>query len=155
MGIIICDVDNCIANDMLRINEIDWKTEDKFERYHRYHMLSIGDQLRNRHLIEDKRVVFMTAMPQCYSMLRLAWFMKNGFAKPDILFRPNEDDRPSAQVKRDLTLRLLRTRKISPAEIEIVYDDRQEVLDMMESEFGFETKLVRIHDVCAYTPRVA
>jgi len=64
--LIICDVDNVLADDAWRRSFIRHNNPDLHARYRDYHMSSVMDNSRNHDLIcvRGARVVLLTAMPE-------------------------------------------------------------------------------------------
>lgn len=148
---IICDVDNCIADDSWRLEHIDWDNPDLLERFHEYHSLSIHDQPHNiekLRLDEQIPLIILTAMPVMYRPLRIRWLydLLGGKNIPMVLFRPPFDFRPSAEVKCDMVKILAGYMGINlPELIDVAYDDNPAVVAMYKEQ-GINADRLFIHE---------
>lgn len=149
---LIADLDNCIANDEHRIELIRWDEEDPMDRYHEYHSMCIHDEPANLKELDGYTVHFFTAQPEIYRNLRVAWLVAHRIRFRTIFFRHRKDYRHSVDVKRQMLWRLKRIKGIEPEHIALAIDDRQSVINMYQDEFNIPSKLVKIHDTCAYYP---
>lgn len=159
MRTIICDIDNCLADDGWRIPKINWhKTGD--ERYEDYHSLS-GFDSPVRHvngsvlpLWSGDRIVFMTARPVLYRALTEHWLKTIARVAPGfhLLMRPNGHRGSSPHVKQ-MQLGWLfdpnSNHGVRKEDIVMAYDDHQGVVDMYRSH-GIPAVRHFIHSVDAF-----
>lgn len=153
MGYIIFDLDNCISDDAWRIPKIDWHHDCPSERYHRYHLLSGFDELKNRQLLDqwsNHGVLISTARPKTYSAITQEWLKRSGVDPVAIFMRPTDDHAHSVDLKRRHLTALLSFLDADISEILAAYDDRADVVSMYRDQ-GVPAVQVQIHDVCAYT----
>jgi len=159
MRTIICDIDNCLADDGWRIPFINWqKTGD--ERYADYHSLSGFDRpvhAANGSVLplwSGDRVVFLTARPVLHEALTRHWLtaiarIPAGFT---LLMRPNGFRGSSPEVKQ-MQLGWLfgpnNCYKVKKEEIVMAFDDHQGVVDMYRSN-GIPAVRHFIHTVDAF-----
>ena len=142
---IILDLDNCISDDSWRIRLIHWQTENRFLRYHNYHMAAPGDEFCNQHLLqsgEDK--IIITSRPVQYKWLVHAWLERHQIHVKFLFMREVEDEAlHSAECKRKALHRLFEVR--DPSCISMAYDDRRDVVEMYKRE-GIPAERVFITD---------
>lgn len=159
MAIVIFDLDNCVSDDSRRIPLIDWSQATPEQRYAKYHDMCHLDDPANVQLVQANAsaghaIVFMTARPVTVRAKTEAWIQTLlGVKRFTLMMRNVGDHRKSVEVKRDMLLALPEY-DMSIDCVAIAYDDRQDVLDMYAS-YGIKTQLLKIHDVCAYTPPAA
>jgi hypothetical protein len=150
----IFDLDNCLFDDAWRIPYIDFSKEDLDERYAPYHERCYGDHPTNLALFNAikqlvPRVIFATARPEAVRRLTERSIADRlGHRGAEIIMRPNGDNRPSRQLKRDM---FRRTGLF--AHTTMAFDDHHDVIAMYR-EIGLRAARVWIHDVCPYTPPV-
>lgn len=159
MAVVIFDLDNCVSDDSHRIPLIDWSKSTPEERYAAYHEACHLDKAANVRLVQANvsaghMIVFMTARPVTVRAKTEAWIQTVlGAKRFTLMMRNVGDHRKSVEVKRDMLLALPEY-DMSVECVAVAYDDRQDVLDMYAS-YGINTQLLKIHDVCAYTPPAA
>lgn len=147
----ILDIDNCISNDAWRIPTIRWDTSDQFDRYHAYHMFSPFDEPGNPHLFygpEAEGAIIITSRPEFYRGITEEWLRRAGASWSRLLMRPDDDHRPSVEVKREHVHSLLHS-GIAPEQIECAYDDHLDIVRMYR-RYGIRAEQVFIHQVSAY-----
>lgn len=149
---IICDIDNVLADDSWRVSAIDHEHIDPMRRFHEYHQLCLHDPFENRHLVrsdgeDDWPVILLTAQPWAYRHLRRNWLWRNKVSHQLVLFRRDDDFRSSVDVKRDMLLDLQTSLAYKlKTHVSIAYDDRQDVIDMYREEFGLPAERVAINE---------
>lgn len=144
---IICDIDNVLADDAWRIPFIDWQEPDAFKRFHEYHLCCMMDAASNLDLVETAEdVVLITAQPEYYRRKRLSWLRSVGIRWTEVLFRADNDHRGSVDVKRDAVRRIEQLGG-DLAHVTIAIDDRSDVLAMYREEFGFRTLRIEVHHI--------
>lgn len=171
--LLIWDIDNCISNDEHRMDYLpnvfrlyhghrdpnaaphtpaELITDKDF---HEYHVRCPMDPFENYDIFFDSlvgavpRLIFVTAMPQAYKSLRWWWLDYHIGARNqrfEILMRPDGDHRPSAELKVALLDRFFRTAYRDPSEVEMAFDDREDVLEAYEKAFNFPTRRVYINE---------
>lgn len=154
MKVILCDIDNCIADDEWRIPRINWQKHGD-ERYHDYHLLSAWDRpnksMQQELLRRGEKIVFMTARPVAYRALTEHWLelvFQCGY--PEILMRPNGHKGTSPEVKQQLLDWLTGGEYgISVQDIVHAFDDHQGVIDMYRRN-GIPATRVAIHNTSAF-----
>lgn len=160
----IFDLDNCLADDSWRIPYIDWSKDNPGERYAQYHAYCDRDpappathlkEFLSRALFAlECKIVFLTARPVEVAQQTRDWIRRNliqdravGYV---LIMRNNGDHRPSVQLKREMVASLpeygVRLQDVAHA-----YDDREDIVAMYR-ELGIPATVLKIHDVCAYTP---
>lgn len=152
--VIICDIDNCIANDAWRIPSINWAKQGD-PRYHDYHSLSGFDTFEPFALdcTPADRIVFMTARPTHYQALTEHWLKRvAGVAEFDLLMRPDGHRDTSPQIKEMQLGWLLEPSlmyDVQLSDIVAAHDDHQGVIDMY-LKHGLPAKRIAIHNVNAF-----
>jgi hypothetical protein len=126
----IVDLDNTISDDAWRHWLIDPEAPDGLHKYHEYHLHCGGDNVMNRHIVDEApcKVFFMTARPEYMRLKTRRWLEDNNFSYDALIMRPNDNEEHSAEMKRKFTLDLLKLFKIEKA-----YDDRQDIIKMYNS----------------------
>lgn len=126
----IVDLDNTIAEDDWRHWMIDPAAEDGEHKYHEYHLHCDGDKVKNRHIVDESPVpvFFMTARPEYVRHKTATWLRDNNFSYKALIMRPNDNHEHSVELKRKLTLDLLKLFKVERA-----YDDRKDIIEMFQS----------------------
>ena len=155
-NIILCDVDNVLANDAWRLSMIDFEEPDLDKRFHEYHKASSLDEPANLSLVQtpppresqfflmQPYVVLMTAMPKRYAAQRAQWLWRHGVHHNMVLMREDDDHRHSVDVKRDMTKLVDELFDLSRWCI-AAYDDRADVVRMWRNEFGLPAHVVGIN----------
>jgi hypothetical protein len=142
---IILDLDNCISDDGWRIQYIDWSTDDPDERYRKYHDGMKCDKFANAHLLDTSQsIIIFTSRPERYRSNTENWLAAHNIKFVELCMRPHDDHRPSLQLKASFLA--VNTRHITCA-----YDDRPDIVEMYRLN-GIQAEVVKIHDICAYTP---
>lgn len=148
--IILCDVDNVLADDSWRVGFVRHEHPDPIQCFHAYHVASALDSVANLHLVRvpGARVVLLTAMPEEYEPYRREWLTKARVPYEFILYRPRGNFDSAVEVKRAM-VRLLRVQyQMDFAEVVAAYDDRRDVVEMFCEE-GLPGKRVFIVDYSA------
>ena len=148
----ILDIDNVLSDDEWRITLIHWDKSCPTERYHDYHLASAFDRAVNQRLLSEysDRNILFTAMPERYRTLRAMWLNTNRLGYGQTLMRANDDHRPSDLIKRDMLFSLF-SQGYTHADVELACDDREDVLSMYMLHGISTTRVIRVHDSCAYT----
>jgi hypothetical protein len=142
---VICDIDNVLADDGWRRKRIAWDCDDLVRRFHQYQLACRFDRARNLHLIQNgEPVALFTAQPEAYAELRRDWCARRGIRPAVIYHRTNNDLRGSVAVKRDMARRLLREFDLRTRDVVAAYDDRVDIVTMYRTEFGFPAQVVAI-----------
>lgn len=158
--VFICDVDNCISDDLHRMHHLPSKKyvhgmpiSDQFTDadFHDYHMQCIFDKPHNlNQLPHDGFVLMVTAMPERYRLLRLWWFRQHLridiFNKLKLLMRPNGNHECSTVVKPMLIDEWLPLLGFDYDDVSMAIDDRQDVLNAYQEQFDFPTKRIVINE---------
>lgn len=141
---IIVDLDNCISDDKWRVPLIHWSVENKFLRYHAYHMAIPGDALCNSHILAThEEIVIVTSRPVMYKWLTVMWLDYHKIKYKGLFMRErHENDLPSPDVKRRALHTILKWQPIES--IAMAYDDRPDVIEMYKRE-GIPAECVRIN----------
>ena len=142
---IIIDLDNCISDDGWRIKRINWLTDDPDERYREYHEAMGRDKLANAHLLNTEQdIIIFTSRPERYRGETERWLIANGVKYFLLFMRPYDNHMSSLQLK-ELFLDTLGQVPLR------AYDDRPDIVEMYRHK-GIQAEVVKIHDICAYTP---
>ncbi len=158
---VIFDLDNCLADDSARIPLIDWSAANPEDRYRAYHEACANDPcpvtsraLFARWTAGGSRVpIFLTARPVSVHVLTVEWLANHLHVhNPILLMRNIGDHRPSRELKRAQLHDLRDHYDVVFDWIAMAFDDRPEIVEMYREE-GIAATCVRIHDLCAYTPR--
>lgn len=143
MSHIILDLDNCISDDEWRIDRINHHHPDRFVRYHEYQLLAGFDKFKDNELIDwECKIIISTARPEFYRSITHEWLKRNNINPIAIYMRPDQDYRPSAQLKASHLRHMMITRI---NDIECAYDDREDVVEMYR-KFDVKAQLVKIHN---------
>lgn len=153
---IILDLDNCIADDAWRIPRIRWDLRDPMRRYHDYHSVAAWDRVGNEDLLTwvragDVRAIILTARPVLYRPGTEEWLLRNSIPHAHLIMRPDDDHRPSLELKRMQLAWVTELYGVPRAAILGAYDDRADVVAMYAAA-GIPATVRAIHGVCAYTP---
>lgn len=134
--VILCDVDNCIADDHWRHRLIKWHQPPTDARYHDYHLASALDRAANLEKLAqpNSTIIFLTAMPIAYAEVRAAWMRRYKIRHELILYRPNEDRRDSVELKRAMVRTLILNFGLVLGEVRACYDDKLPVVEMYKEE---------------------
>jgi len=132
--IILCDVDNVLADDGWRVSFIRWSHADVDARFHEYHVASSLDSTANLHLLDVPQayIVLLTAMSEEYESIRTQWLIRNAVPHHRVLYRPRGDRRSAVEVKRAMITQL--RDELNLSRCIAAYDDRQDIVDMFLSE---------------------
>lgn len=152
----IFDCDNVLANDSWRIPLIDWNAPDHFQRFHSYHLASAFDEPGNRHLLRGlhaENVVIFTAMSAHYRTLRRLWFNQRRIDYRKLFMRPEGSTASSVLVKEHMLFSMFEQFKIGPRNIQVAYDDRDDIIDMYRRH-GVAAEKVCLHNANVYGPPV-
>ncbi len=137
----IIDLDNCISDDGWRQRDIKWDEKDIFKRYHDYHLLSMFDEAKNRHVLSPEyRLFIFTARPKFYEPVTFEWLKRNHIYVEGVFFRPNDCELGSVGLKKCM----LKYMKLTPEMVDCCYDDRPDVVDMYRSR-GFNAEHIYIN----------
>lgn len=158
MNYVIFDIDNCISDDSHRIPLIDWTPGiSPDERYKAYHANAHTDQPHNSNALinwlrtQGVQVVFMTARPDSIRLATEGWLFRCfRVSGSRLMMREVGDHSPSANLKSAM-LRTLQASLLPGDAILHAYDDRQDVVNMYNLH-GVEASVLKVHDICAYTP---
>lgn len=133
--IILCDIDNCISNDLWRHEFINWSLPQGRQRYHSYHSAAAFDTAHNldKLRVPGAEVIFLTAMPQEYAVIRENWLAENFIKYSRILYRQEDHHLNSIQLKRNM-IHQLRKEGIKLDQCIAAYDDRRSVIQMFIEE---------------------
>ena len=149
----IIDLDNCIADDGWRIPMIGAKPEwiempSAFDNFYAYNALSIWDELRNADILCHNGLnAILTARPTIYRSITEMWLRRNNVQWCHMIMRNMDDERRSLDVKRTQVQWLLAFYGLSPDQIEVAYDDREDIVSMYASEFGMRAEQRAIHSI--------
>lgn len=162
MKTIICDLDNCIADDGWRIPRINWQKKGD-ARYHDYHLLSGFDKVDDLWLIEEMQkaslsagrvlqVAFCTARPVAYEVITRHWLKCAGWNGFQLLMRAEGDRRTSPEVKQTQVNWLLDSNLlygVKPGDLIHAFDDHPGVIEMYRAN-GIPATLRSIHSLNAF-----
>jgi hypothetical protein len=147
---VLMDLDNCLSDDGWRIKYIDPGLK-LFDRYHKYHSLSPFDDfpLTAQDLIDSikENIIIVTARPDMFRHSTEYWLTAKGINFSRIIMRQTDVHGSSVDLKRQAVNKLLFN--INIEDIVCCYDDRPDVLQMYENEFGFKAVQHKIHDIQA------
>lgn len=146
--IVLCDVDNCISEDLWRVPFIRWHLPDPNLRFRDYHLAAALDSAQNLDVLRqhwNARVFFLTAMPEEYGGIRENWLQQNRINYERVLYRPRGNHQCSIELKRGM-VRQLRDEGVPLWECRAAYDDRAEIVAMFQQE-GLPGVQLRIHDI--------
>lgn len=148
MKVSIFDLDNCISNDSWRKDIIDFKNEAAHnERWHEYHSLSNLDKYENSHMVdqeadEDNKIVIITGRPERYRNQTIGWLNAHSINYFSLLMRDNKDKRSSVEVKKALVKAFIIDNH--PVDVQVAYDDRQDIVDMYKEIGIVNARILRI-----------
>ena len=148
MKVAIFDLDNCISNDSWRKDIIDFKTEGMHnERWHEYHSLCNLDKYENKPFVDQElsfgnKIVIITGRPERYRNQTIGWLDAHGIPYSSLMMRGDKDKRTSADVKKELLLRFCNDN--APVEIQVAFDDRQDIIDMYKDIGVPNARILRI-----------
>lgn len=157
MKAVIFDLDNCLADDAWRIKLTDWSQTNPEKRYALYHSACRKDKTNpvslgvfNR-FKDTHRIFFFTARPVDVEEETRHWIDCNLTHEYNLIMRNKGDHRPSVQLKREMVASLPEYGVNHNDEVECAYDDREDIVAMYREQ-GIPATVLKIHDVCAYTP---
>ena len=151
---IICDIDNCIADDEWRIRHINHGMSfDDPLRFSDYHQLAGFDELCNREILMGRggKIVFFTGRPVGFRALTTEWLRRQDIKYAALVMRAPQDIRPCAEVKRDMLRMMLK--QVNRKDIVCAYDDRQEVIEVYKA-YQIKVQRTKIHDTPYHLPDV-
>jgi hypothetical protein len=127
----IFDIDGCLADDEWRKQYIDMGTIDLEKRYDQYHSQSKKDISFNQEIVHSyvkagNRIAFVTTRPEKFRNQTWEWLTGNYQLPEDtlLIMRPTSNHAPSAILKPKLIMH-----NFTREEIEVVFDNRDDVLD--------------------------
>lgn len=136
----IFDLDNCISNDVNR--------HSLLPDYDAYHSKCMEDEIDLSGIQKvPENILIFTGRPNKYREQTLKWIKKSWFAftfDPFMLMRPIGNTFPSADLKQYFLFLMVKN-GFNPQNIEVAYDDRQDVLNMY-GRYGIKTVLKRINE---------
>ena len=157
--IAIFDLDNCISNDGWRIPSIKWDKTNIWERYHNYHRKCYYDEFCNKevmkeHVDQGHQIAILTARPVEYSGITRNWLQRNKINPEYVYFREAGCHLHSKDLKEQQLKLFEHMLSLYEYKTEIVaaYDDREDVIKMYRDNGISCARVLKIHDVCAYTP---
>ena len=152
MKMTIFDLDNCLADDRRRISKINWALPATGGRWDEYHNNSVYDAPHHKSLVASSvNPVFLTARPERVRVETKNWIRCHyGISNPLVLMRREGDCRPSVTLKAEMVAELYTEHDCD--EIVAAYDDREDIVSMYYGVYEIPAQLLRIHDVCEYTP---
>ena len=140
---VIVDLDNCISDDQWRHPLIRWDVENKFLRYHGYHMAIPGDPAANLHIVHTERpseIAIVTSRPVAYRWLTTMWLEYHKIEYGLLVMRERGDEGlPSPEIKRKALGKIRQKHLVTRA-----YDDRPDVIAMYKAE-GIAAEHLFIH----------
>lgn len=148
MNFAIFDLDGCVSDDRHRRYRLplEGAADGCFEAYHEAcgndPVVPAGLSAIRAAEREGLAVAFVTGRPAKYRERTVLWISKRlGIDSPTLLMRPSND----VQASPDLKLYLLRSRGIRPDQIQLAYDDRDDVLHAYAA-YGVPGN--RLHKLC-------
>lgn len=161
---VIFDIDNCLADDSWRIPRINWSTKNPGLRYAGYHDACLGDSAGNIGVFEGWVVghgctpIFITARPNCVREKTVNWLRRHlpglGANEELILIMRNDNDNdhsPSLLLKQMAVTQLAFEEGFTLNQVQVAFDDRDDIVQMYRA-LGIRAEILKIHDICAYTP---
>ena len=130
----VFDLDGTLSDERWRRVKINMSLPNPKARYHSYHCAAEEDNLMNEHYVAQAianghRIIFATARPALHTELTDRWLQRHFPGLSYLLFMRAEDSVSISPV-----VKLGMMREISEThEIVIVYDDRADVLDKLNS----------------------
>lgn len=150
----IGDLDGCISDDRWRRVLIGTEPERGRsdptwpDRFHRYHLHASQDAAANLHeFIPGVPIIFLTARPVRYADLTREWLWSKQVNPMHIIHRPNDDHRPSVEIKAMQLGWLTNPNNdydVSLSEIISAIDDREPIIQMYRSLGIVNARIVRI-----------
>lgn len=147
----IGDLDGCISDDRWRRGlirpEITARVAGWGDKFDAYHAQCWRDEARNlHHLQEDCELVILTGRPLKVREVTMAWLEEVACVRAlHILFRNNDDFRPSVEVKRTQLGWLLEHYGVRRTDIVMAMDDMAAIVTMYHEQ-GIPSRIVRIGD---------
>lgn len=142
----IIDLDNCISDDSKRIKYLDPIKYAKYsedDRIAAYNLQCCFDKfVWGISCPLPENIIIFTGRPILYGPLTRYWLEKNKIVSRNIFMRPIENKMGSPELKEMFLSLVFKDKYI---EIEMAYDDRQDVLNMY-NKCGIQTTLKRIND---------
>lgn len=134
---VIFDIDGCISDDRWRLKMILAAGDDRWDEYHAncIHDKPLNKSVVDRHIAARDRIIFVTSRPDKYRNETWGWILRWFGEDADYVLhmRPDGDATPSPELK----VWLLEKYGYEPEDIDVAYDDRQDVLDAY-SEWGIK-----------------
>ncbi len=145
--IVIFDLDNCLADDHWRINNIKQHVEDPFEKYHEYHSFSHIDDAYNVDFVqtykqEGHSIVILTSRPEYYRQMTEKWLNDMDIPFDWLFMRSHDDHSPTVEYK----IRTIVQAEIEPHEVVCAYDDRHDIVEAYKKA-GYASERLFINDV--------
>lgn len=148
----IVDLDGCISDDRWRrsfinIEKMTPRDPEWNKRFHAYHEGSFFDPVMNLHHIVYEDIIILTGRPVRYQRMTMDWLHRVAKIHPlHVIFRNNDDVRPSVELKRMMMLQLFdyNSYGLAQEEIALAIDDREDIVEMYAKEFGVPSRVVRI-----------
>ena len=152
MKLVLVDLDGCISDDLWRRRFIDYKLDQgkspNQEDYDAYNALAYLDRYVNHHIIKNTPVEhfisIVTARPIEYRRITEAWLSSNIIRHDKLVMRPLDDLRKSPELKVELVKELLKELDCHISDIDMAFDDRQDVLDAYKELGILRTRLIRV-----------
>ena len=154
--IMICDIDNCISDDLWRHDLILAGMPNSCRKFHEYHAAAALDKAANTRLLQyycedgEVQVWFVTAAPQEFIVRRRAWLVDNLPAQiirnSKLIMRPSGITLPSAILKPKLIEELLEFENKVVDQIVMALDDRDDVLEAYRAMGISDCRKVFIHE---------
>lgn len=143
--VVICDVDNTIAN-------VAWRESYIAEGWDVYHALATNDKpfedIVNLLKALDQAsyyIIGVTSRPEKWRKLTMEWLIKYEIPMHDLWMRPPDDFRGAHELKIDL---INRNMKDPTSQISFVLEDREDVVSAFRA-LGITTLQVSAHDRCS------
>lgn len=137
MASAVFDLDGCLSDDRWRRKFIREEGSDRWEMYHSQcsNDVPINVDIVKRHLAAGDQLLFVTARPERYRADTWDWISHwfGDSGNYGLFMRPDDNATPSPELK----VWLLGKYGYAPSDINVAYDDRQDVLDAY-SEWGIE-----------------
>jgi len=150
-NIILVDLDDTVSASWRREHLI----ADSWDAFHAdlVNDEPIWDIVRLINCISDAGstvIIGLTARPEKWRRITQDWLLKHGVNLDDLLMRPDEDYRPSAQVKVDLVAEMCGGADAIKDKIALVIDDRDDVLKAFAA-LGVTTLHINARRTCDET----
>lgn len=155
---VIFDIDNCLSDDRNRMSLIDWDAPNPTLKYDKYHKAANQDAPGNLDVYREwtskgYKPLFLTARPDTIREMTIGW-LKTHIWRPYenwlLLMRTEANHNRSADVKKWQLNQLASDYGIYTEDIVMAFDDRPEICEMYTNN-GITSRVLKIHDVCAYT----